>query len=135
MGSGYEPGQELYVLLQLAGGTGLGAGASEGSIGDYALDSLPFADERGNFASLFTVDRLERVTAEGVWRLTVTDVDRNVLAVTSIGFADPEGNSRVGIYPEGERPDYSDPDETRPAPWLYPFFDYPEMPEEEEEDD
>ena len=121
MGSGFEPGQELYVTMQHANG-------STSNIVD-GLDPMPVADEGGNFGTLFLFDRLERISAEGVFSLTVTDTNYNTLAIVPIGIADPAGRSRVGIYPRGE-PDYAEtPDDPRPLPWCAPFFEYPERPE------
>ena len=121
MGSGFEPGQELYLLLQHANG-------STSNIVD-GLAPMPVADDGGNFGTLFLFDRLERISAEGVFSLTVTDVNYNTLAIVPIGIADPAGRSRVGIYPRGE-PDYAEtPDDPRPLPWCAPFFEYPERPE------
>ena len=121
MGSGFDPGQEVYVLLQHANG-------STSNIVD-GLDPMPVADEGGNFGTLFVFGRLERISAEGVFSLTVTDVNYNTLAIVPIGIADPTGRSRVGIYPRGE-PDYAEtPDDPRPLPWCAPFFEYPERPE------
>ena len=121
MGSGFEPGQELYVTMQHANG-------STSNIVD-GLDPMPVADEGGNFGTLFVFGRLERISAEGVFSLTVTDVNYNTLAIVPIGIADPTGRSRVGIYPRCE-PDYAEtPDDPRPLPWCAPFFEYPEKPE------
>ena len=121
MGSGFEPGQELFISLQHIDGT-------KSNIVD-GCDPMPFADEGGNFATLFLFDRLERISAEGVFAITVYDTSYNTLAIVPIGIADPDGRSRVGIYPRGE-PDYGEtPDDPRPLPWCAPFFEYPERPE------
>ncbi len=121
LGVGFEPGQELAVLLQHADGT----------VSDitFAVDPETVADEKGNFATLFTVDRFERIMAEGVFAFIVTDLNYNALATAPIGFADPAGRSRVGIYPR-KAPNYEkNPDDPRPLPWTAPFFEYPERPE------
>ena len=121
MGSGFEPGQELYVTMQHADG-------STSNIVD-GLDPMPVADEGGNFGTLFLFDRLERISGEGVFAITVYDTSYNTLAIVPIGIADPKGRSRVGIYPRGA-PDYAEtPDDPRPLPWCAPFFEYPERPE------
>lgn len=126
LGSGFEPGQELYFLLRAADGT-------TSNIIDY-LKPLPDPgngvpiDERGNFACLFTLGRLERLESEGVYSFVVTDLNFKTLTTAPIGFADPRGRSRAGLYPRGA-PDYEkNPDDLRPLPWCEPFFDYPERP-------
>ena len=126
MGSGFEPGQEMYVLLP----------AGNGSVSNIvdALKPAPeagrgiTADGRGNFAYLFTFGRLERVGVEGVVDITITDTDYNTLTTTPVGIADPDGRSRLGVYPR-KAPDYvKNPDDIRPAEWAAPFFEYPERP-------
>ncbi len=130
MGSGFEPGQELYIVIPDMDG-------STTNIVDV-IEPAPegmgiMVDERGNFAVLWTIGRLERSTAEGVADLVVTDLSYNALASTPVGFADPAGRCRFRgwvppAYPRGA-PDYAEnPDDPRPLPWLEPFFEYPERP-------
>ena len=126
MGSGFEAGQEMYVLLP----------SGDGSVTNVIESLKPapdtgggiMADDRGNFAYLFTFGRLERIGLEGVVDITITDLSYNTLASTSVAVADPDGRSRLGIYPR-KAPDYAkNPDDIRPAPWAAPFFEYPERP-------
>ena len=126
MGSGFKPGQELAILLPAAD-------QNISSILDN-VDPKPapgqglLVDERGTIACLFTIGRLERLEAEGIFSIAITDLDYKILASAPIGFADPDGRSRVGIYPRG-KPDYEkNPDDPRPLPWCEPFFEYPERP-------
>ncbi len=127
MGSGFEPGQEVNVTMQHADG-------STSNINDYSVPEPPIVDEGGNFATLFVFDRIERISGEGVFTITVYDTSYNPLAITPVGIADPEGRGRFrGMnnppYPRGE-PDYeNNPDDPRPLPWCAPFFEYPERPE------
>ena len=130
MGSGFEPGQELYIVIPDMDG-------STTNIVDV-IEPAPegmgiMVDERGNFAVLWTMGRLERGTPEGVADIVVTDLSYNALASAPVGFADPDGRCRfrgaeTPAYPRGA-PDYAEnPDDPRPLPWLEPFFEYPERP-------
>jgi hypothetical protein len=121
MGSGFEPGTELYVVMDSTNGP-------PSNIADF-MDPAPVVDETGSFIGLFLFGRYERVSAEGVYSIAVTDTSYNTLAVTPLGIADPDGRSRLGIYPR-KAPDYEkNPDDIRPAEWCAPFFEYPERPE------
>ena len=133
LGSGFEPGKELVVILQSLDGSVSNAVYLLSADSEGEGRGPLYADERGNFAVLFPVDRFERTQIEGVYAIFVTDTSYNALASAPIGFADPQGRSRVGIYPEGSVPDYSDPNDPRPLEWTEPFFDYPERPEEEDD--
>ncbi len=127
LGTGFEPGQEVRVLLQ----TTIGRGSDEPVISDISevLDPAPVADGTGNFAARFLMDRFERVTLEGTYGIAVTDNDYNILATAPVVFCDPNGRSRVGAYPRGA-PDYAEnPDDPRPAPFCAGIFEYPERPE------
>ena len=126
MGSGFDPGQELYVLFP----------AGDGTVSNIVAYLKPTpepgmgitADERGNLVYAFNIGRLERVGIEGVVDLSITDLSYNVLATTPVGLADPDGRSRLGVYAR-KAPDYvKNPDDPRPAPWAAPFFEYPERP-------
>lgn len=120
LGAGFEPGQELYVLLQPAG-------MSPSNIQD-SLNPGIVTDEGGGFATLFTIDGYDKVSAEGVYSIIVTDTNYQTLAITALGLADPDGRSQLGIYPEG-KPDYAkNPKDPRPLPWCAPFFEYPKRP-------
>ena len=127
LGSGFEPGEEVTVLL----GDTLGVLTDLGSSSGF-LNPAVVADESGNFASKFQVGRMERVSSEQAWSITVMDADATeVLATAPMAFCDPQGRSRRAPYPRGA-PDYAaNPDDPRPAPHCQgrPEFEYPERPE------
>ena len=127
LGSGFEPGEEVTVLL----GDTLGVLTDLGSSSGF-LDPPAVADESGNFASKFQVGRMERVSAEQAWGITVMDADATeVLATAPMAFCDPRGRSRRAPYPRGA-PDYeANPDDPRPAAHCQgrSEFEYPEKPE------
>ena len=126
LGSGFEPGQELYILLRAAGGT-------TSNLVDWVKPTPDpgngvAVDEWGNFASVLTLSRLERLQSEGVYSFIFTDMNFKTLTTAPVGFADPDGKSRAGLYSRGA-PDYEkNPDDMRPLPWCEPFFEYPERP-------
>ena len=130
LGSGFEPGQELAFVIPAPDG-----GATNVNRGLFPVtkyDEEPIVDQRGNFAFVldFGYIRLERVVAEGIWELTVTDSNYNPIAVAPIGIADPDGVCRIATYPRG-KPDYEkNPNDPRPLDWLEPLFEYPERPVE-----
>lgn len=128
LGSGFEPGEQVTILLGDVLGVQTDLSSSEGF-----LDPLPVADEGGNFASKFQVGRMERVSAEQAWSFTAMDADATeVLATAPVAFCDPQGRSRKAPYPRGA-PDYAEnPDDPRPAPHCQgrAEFEYPEKPEE-----
>ena len=122
LGSGFEAGQEIFITVVTADGVTT-------DITDYLRPYPIVIDERGIFAVLWTIDRYERVLAEGVFGVVIRDQDYNPLATAPVGFGDPEGRSRAGLYPRGN-PDYEAyPEDYRPLPWTEPFFEYPERPE------
>ena len=126
LGAGFEPGEELTILLGDVLGVQTDLGSSTG-----LLDQAVVADEGGNFASKFQVGRMERVSSEQAWGITVMDLDVTVvLATAPLAFCDPQGRSRKAPYPRGA-PDYEkNPDDPRPAPHCQgrPEFEYPEKP-------
>ena len=126
LGTGFEPGQEVRVLLE----TTIGRGNPEPVTSDISevLKPLPTADASGNFAARFPMGRFERVTAEGAFGISVTDSDYNVLATAPMVFCDPDGRSRAGAY-KRKAPNYEkNPDDPRPAPFCAGIFEYPERP-------
>jgi len=128
MGTGFEPGQEIHVLLQTSIGRGF-AGTVTNEITGNVQPPIEAADESGNFAARFDMGRFERVMSEGIAGITVTDADFNVLASTPVAMCDPQGRSRVEVYPRGA-PDYeANPDDPRPTTYCAGFFEYPERPE------
>ena len=131
MGAGFEPGQEVHVLLQ----TSIGRGFTGGVVNDITENVNPpieMIDETGNFAASFDMGRFERVLAEGVIGLTFTDADFTPLASAPVAMCDPSGRSRVEAYPRGA-PDYAaNPDDPRPTTYCAGFFEYPERPETSE---
>ena len=128
MGTGFEPGQEIHVVLQTSIGRGF-AGTVLNEITGNVQPPIEAADESGNFAARFDMGRFERVMSEGIAGISVTDADFNVLASTPVAMCDPQGRSRVGVYPQAP-PDYAaDPDDPRPSTYCAGFFEYPERPE------
>ena len=126
LGTGFEPGREVRVLLQ----TTIGRGNAETVVSDISevLKPVPVADASGNFAARFPMGRFERVTSEGAFGISITDGDYNVLATAPLVFCDPDGRSRAGVYPR-RAPDYEkNPDDPRPAPFCAGIFEYPERP-------
>ena len=127
LGAGFEPGEQITLLLGDALGVQTDLSSSEGF-----LEPLPVADDSGNFASKFQVGRMERVSSEQAWSITVMDADATeVLATAPMAFCDPQGRSRNAGYPRGA-PDYAqNPDDPRPAPHCQgrEEFEYPEKPE------
>ena len=128
MGSGYEPGSEIHIVMQTEVGRGFSSGTVQNDITSNVIPAVELIDEAGNFAARFDMGRFERVVSENVIGISVTDADYNVLATTSVIFCDPQGRSRVLVYPR-KAPDYvKNPDDPRPASYCAGFFDYPERP-------
>lgn len=128
MGTGFQPGQKIHVLLQTSIGRGF-AGTVINEITENVQPPIEAVDESGNFAARFDMGRFERVMSEGIAGITVTDTDFNVLASTPVAMCDPQGRSRVEVYPRGA-PDYAaNPDDPRPSTYCAGFFEYPERPE------
>jgi hypothetical protein len=128
MGSGYEPGSEIHIVMQTEVGRGTFSGTVQQDITSNVIPAVEATDEAGNFAARFDMGRFERVVSENVIGISVTDADYNVLATTSVIFCDPQGRSRVGVY-KRKAPDYvKNPDDPRPATFCAGFFDYPERP-------
>lgn len=127
LGSGFEPGEELTLLMGDTLGVLMDLGASAGF-----LDPPAVADESGNFVSKFQVGRIERISAEQAWGIIVMDgAASEVLATAPMAFCDPQGRARRAPYPRGA-PDYEkNPDDPRPAPYCKgrSEFEYPEKPE------
>lgn len=128
MGTGFQPGQKIHVLVQTSVGRGF-AGTVTNEITENVHPPIEAVDESGNFAARFDMGRFERVMSEGIAGITVTDTDFNVLASTPVAMCDPQGRSRVLVYPRGA-PDYAaNPDDPRPSTYCAGFFEYPERPE------
>ena len=127
LGSGFEPGEALTILLGDVLGVQTDLGLSSGLLNEPVV-----ADDGGNFASKFQVGRMERVSAEQPWGITVMNEDATeVLATAPLAFCDPQGRARKAPYPRGA-PDYvENPDDPRPAAYCQgrPEFEYPERPE------
>ena len=128
MGTGFRPGQKIHVLVQTSVGRGF-AGTVTNEITENVHPPIEAVDESGNFAARFDMGRFERVMSEGIAGITVTDTDFNVLASTPVAMCDPQGRSRVLVYPRGA-PDYAaNPDDPRPSTYCAGFFEYPERPD------
>ena len=137
--TGFTPGEELVFLLEDAHGvtsdiSGWLAPRGEGAeFADEQGTSPAIANAAGSFAGRFPMGRFERNGSEGAWGILVMDSTYSeVLASTPLVFCDPQGRSRVGIYPRGA-PDYvKNPDDARPADYCGQLFEYPERPAMEE---
>ncbi len=128
MGTGFQPGQKVHVLIQTSVGRGF-AGTVTNEITENVQPPIEAVDEAGNFAARFDMGRFERVMSEGIAGITVTDTDFNVLASTPVAMCDPQGRSRVLVYPRGA-PDYAaNPEDPRPSTYCAGFFEYPEKPD------
>ena len=127
MGTGFDPGQEVHLLLQTSIGRGF-AGTVVNDITGNVQPPIEAVDEAGNFAARFDMGRFERVLSEGIVGITVTDADFTPLASAPVAMCDPQGRSRVGVYSRGA-PDYAaNPDDPRPTTYCAGFFEYPERP-------
>ena len=86
MGSGYEPGQEVNLILSLPDGNQMDIG--------YALDTgaSPVANELGAWATAWDNSRWvkKKIVTQGVYTITATDTDYIALATAPFGFYDPE---------------------------------------------
>ena len=83
MGSGYEPGQEVVLIITSLDGV-------KADIG-YALDPAPVANEVGAWATVWTAAGRyvkKKVVKEAIYSITVTDADYNTLATAPFGFYD-----------------------------------------------
>ena len=86
MGSGYEPGQEVNIILTTPDGTKTDV--------SYALDTeaSPVANELGAWATAWDNSRWvsKKLVSVGVYTITATDTDYNALASAPFAFYDPE---------------------------------------------
>lgn len=103
-GSGFRPGQEVYVLLTDASGaqTDISIPAEQQRDGGGTVWPL-IANDQGAWATLWTIGRFSRpdVGAEGQFSLTITDTEFNILATTPLALCNNEARA------EGEEvPDY-----------------------------
>ena len=135
--TGFQPGEELRFLLEDARGTtsdisGWLVPAGEGAEFDDEQGTSPaIANEAGSFAGRFPMGRFERNGAEGAWGILIMNADYSeVLATTPLVFCDPDGRSRVGIYPRGKVDREKTPDDPRPADYCSQLFQYEEPAEE-----
>ena len=137
--TGFTPGEELRFLLEDARGTTndisgwLVPAGPDAEFADEQGTSPAIANAAGSFAGRFPMGRFERNGSEGAWGILVMDSGYNqVLASTPLVFCDPQGRSRVGIYPR-RAPDYeANPDDPRPADYCGQLFEYPERPSGDE---
>ena len=131
--TGFTPGEELRFLLEDAHGVTSDISGwlvpSKGEFADEQGNTPALANAAGSFAGRFPMGRFERNGAEGAWGIIVMTEDYSeVLASTPLVFCDPDGRSRVGIYPR-KAPDYvKNPDDPRPADFCSQVFEYPERP-------
>ena len=81
MGTGFQPGQELVILLTLPDG-------NQSDIG-YALKPAPKADQTGSFATTWSAGRYVQkgFITGGAYKLEVTDAEYNPLAYGVVFFA------------------------------------------------
>jgi len=86
MGSGFEPGQELRLLVHT-----LNRGNKMTDEIGWALTEDPLvADELGAWITVFTPGRLisKKIITEGVYSITATDNEYTPLAYTAVAFYD-----------------------------------------------
>ncbi len=90
LGSGFEPGQEIRVLISSLVGKTRPTTLSD--IKEGLDPALIVADEFGVWGTRWTVGRYSksRVAKPEAYILQVTDTSYNVLATTPFGFYDPE---------------------------------------------
>ena len=81
MGTGFKPGQELFVLFSTSDGNASDIG--------YALKPAPKADKSGSFASTWKAGRYVKkgFIKGGAYKIEVTDTDFNTLAHSVVFFA------------------------------------------------
>ena len=81
-GSGFKPGQEVYVVLTDKNGI-------ESDIG-YALKPAPKADGAGNWSTTWSCGRFiaRKLVKAGDYKLTVTDMEYNTLTQTTVTFVE-----------------------------------------------
>ena len=81
MGTGFKPGQELFVLFTTADGYPSDIG--------YALKPAPKADKTGSFATTWKAGRYvsKGFITGGAYKIEVTDTDFNPLAHRVVFFA------------------------------------------------
>ena len=84
MGSGFEPGQEIRLLITTFGETG-----AKANIGLY-LDPEPVPNDIGNWATAFDCNRYvsKKLVTEAVYHITVTDAQYNALGRAPFAFYD-----------------------------------------------
>ncbi len=83
MGAGFEPGQEIHLLVTDVNGVRADVGAT--------LDPEPVANEVGAWATAWTgAGRYisKKLIKEGVYTITVTDAEYNALASVAVAFYD-----------------------------------------------
>lgn len=81
IGTGFKPGQELYILFTTVDGYPSDIG--------YALKPAPKADETGSFASTWSAGRYvsKGFITGGAYKVEITDTDFNTLAQSVVFFA------------------------------------------------
>lgn len=85
MGAGFEPGQEIHLLVTDVNGVRADVGAT--------LDPEPVANEVGAWATAWTgAGRYisKKLIKEGVYTITLTDAEYNALASVAVAFYDSE---------------------------------------------
>ena len=81
-GSGFKPGQEVYIVLTDKNGI-------ESDIG-YALKPPPKADGAGNWTTMWSCGRFiaRKLVKAGDYKLTVTDMEYNTLTQATVTFVE-----------------------------------------------
>jgi hypothetical protein len=79
MGSGFNPGQEVFIVLEDSLGVLTG------------LDVVAVPNERGCWAVVWSMGRYARkkIVGEGVYSIMAADADYNVLGSAPLALADP----------------------------------------------
>lgn len=94
MGSGYEPGQEIHLIVTELNGL-------KSDIG-YNLDPEPVPNEVGAWATVWSCKRFvsKKLLGEAVYTITATDADYNPIASAPFAFYD-------ATKPVEERPSWA----------------------------
>ena len=82
-GSGFEPEQEVQILIKDS--TGVLADITSGGGSVWPL----IANDQGAWATKWTIGRFTRAGAEGQYSLTIVDSEFNVLATAPIALCNP----------------------------------------------
>ena len=85
MGSGFEPGQEVTILLTTKDGITAG-------LTDYTDPKIVIANENGDWIVSWNYDRYvsKKLLTDGAYVITVADTEYNPIVTTPIAFYNPK---------------------------------------------